>query len=86
MKQQLINTEAKDLIKIMASLSDSSERIAEVYHKIHGENCEMEDNKDYLEAQTSINDAILKIGGILGASIAETFFCTPISKIEVNLD
>lgn len=85
MKQQLINTEAKELIKIMASLSDSSEKIAEVYHRSHGENCEMEDNADYLEAQTSINDAILKIGGILGTSIAETFFCTPSNKLEVNL-
>lgn len=86
MKQQLINTEAKELIKIMASLSDSSDKIAEVYHKLHGENSDMEGNKEYLGVQTSINDAILKIGGILGASIAETFFCTPSNKIEVNLD
>lgn len=85
MKQQLINSDAKELIMIMASLSESSERIAKVYHRINGGGTDMEEDPVFLQAQTSVNNAILKLGSILGTSIAEVFFCMPTNKIEVNI-
>lgn len=73
-KQRLIDNGTKELVAIMRDLSQVNRRIAIVYNEIYGEEKEIEDDFDYIEAQRSIQAAIRQIGQILGNNLAEKFF------------
>lgn len=72
--QRLIDNGTKGLVAIMEELATANRHIALVYSEINGEDAEMEDDFDYMEAQRSIQAAIRQIGQILGNNLAEKFF------------
>lgn len=69
--ERLINGETKGLVAIMQGLSELNKQIAVVYSQSHDNNEEIEDNKDYITAQSHIHSAIYQLGEILGKSLAE---------------
>lgn len=73
-ENELLDDNAKRLVSIMSALSESNRNIAIVYHQIHGDDLDMEDDFDFIEAQRTVQSAIKQIGQILGDKIAETFF------------
>lgn len=71
---RLIDAETKGLVAIMEELSNVNHHIAIVYHKMYGEDCEIESNSDYTDVQAHILDAIERIGSMLGKNIAGKFY------------
>jgi hypothetical protein len=69
--ERLIDDETKGLVSIMKGLSELNREVAIVYSQSHSDNEEMENNKDYITAQSYIHSAIYQLGEILGKKLAE---------------
>lgn len=73
-KEQLIDSNAEGLIAVMTTLSETNRQIAVIHNKLFGDEREVDDDEEYVEAQRYIQAAIRQIGYILGNNIAEKFY------------
>lgn len=54
----VLSNELTSIYELIDNMRHSSRDVARIFHKVYGDNADMEENSRYLEIQTHINDAI----------------------------